>query len=268
MFKLFKKTKTLFWLIGILGGIIVGIISGIALKSIGQCLANTLLWAIAVSIVLEFKAIKLFNEIEKLRQDCRIGEAVEKYEELLPKANGKSLNTVRNNLFTCCFSKGDFERAEFYISSISPSFPDNSAGIFSKCIYYQNLAALYVETDRLIEAEKALNAARLLFENPKLTFEHKTVSASYWHNEKMTLNIKSGHFDVAQKYFETKLLTDTTKLSKVTDNRFLAEIYIHYGEVEKAKECCSFIIENGGDTCYVTLAKKMLDSINAQQTEI
>jgi len=276
MDELYDDLKSIKFLIYILGAIVDWYLlcngffwfdnNKVTLKEFMPILLLFILFMIIIgclsNFLLNFIANKRLTKKFKLLENCKVKEFIEYYEKLLQKCesivNKKYLKyNLILNLSMGYIDYGKPEEALKILLSIetivfnSRKFNSKRYGNFFQILFYNNLVAAYLLEGNIEKSEEILGKFKEILENSnKVNKVLKIYYYDLYEEKEIIYNIKKQNYENAEYFCNKKLKLSDTILQKVKNNYWLANIYIHFNDKEKAKSCIDYVLENGGDTYY------------------
>ena len=77
-------------------------------------------------------------------------------------------------------------------------------------------------------------------------------------SKKVIIQIESGDFEGVEQILLMLLEKAKSNLWQVCTSYYLARVYLHRGNTEKAKRYIDFVMQYGGDTVYKTKLSEIL----------
>jgi len=97
-------------------------------------------------------------------------------------------------------------------------------------------------------------------DDPKLQKmeKEKNLLFDIYTSKKVILQIETGDFEGAEQILLMLLEKSRSNLWQVCTSYYLARVYLHKGDTEKAKRYIDFAMQYGGDTVYKSELAKMI----------
>ena len=262
MFKMFKRSYALYWVLAISGAIAIYYAMWQKYpESMLVLLAIPLIsvWVFVSAVIAQCYFVKLHEKItDILTKECNPGNYIAFYEKILKrKSLGKFKSYVVLNLCTGYAISGDVEKEKCLLDSIR-FFPDTRRGVADKVCYFNNLAAYYININNIEEAENALENMKLTLHEPKL---YKSIYESFYSlytSKTFALNLVKGNCAGVEEFFNIAFDKEKNKLGKVAAKYRLGILYTHLGETKKAAIAFEYVLQNGNKTYYVQKANEYL----------
>ena len=278
MYKCFKKSRILWWVVLILELIFIALFF-VDLEVAGRKVLPPfgvditlhwilMLWVlspIVAGIISEIYARKLMRAVDSiLYEECDPCKFVAEYERFLPKTPENIIPFMYLMICNGCLLAGDIESAKKYIDQIK-GFPKNKAkNALYRLVHYSNMVGYsssfedWVATDNWLEKMKEIldDSANGIKPNLRDGFRLTYISQLY------AVNISKGEFEGAEEVFLADINTSKSKISKVLSQHRLGKVYLHFNRLDEAKAAFEYVITNGNTTGCVTEAKELLEHIN------
>lgn len=251
---------------GLTAGYFISVFAGIAaifalfeIPGIGDLFGIlALIWVLFCAFFFNRAANQKFVNINNIMfEQCECRKYIAEYNRLFARSTKRTKDFLLLNLATGYICFGDFEKAFSILNEVNPFFKDNNLGRSCMAIYYNNLLTVYRHFADNKNAESALNMLRAMLSNPKFKPALKVRINNIIDFHHCISDIEQGNYENAEKVFLDELSSAESRYDRVAINYYLAKIYSEKGETEKAEECISFVIQNGGDTFCVQKAKEL-----------
>ena len=203
-------------------------------------------------------ATRRLNGVLELLNNCHVQEAARKYEALLTRARRTTVPHLKLNLSACYLEAGESRRAIETLESMPP-MPEKKPWALTQLCRNLNLAGGLRMLDRLDEADTALSRAEACMADVSDKALERNGLRSACAVQTMLQKMTRGDFDGAIPFFTAQLETAGNLRKTVASHYDLAWALSHEGRQEEAREHLQYVAENGGDTWYVSAAKKRLE---------
>ena len=224
---------------------------------------EVLVGALAALLIIDhFYAVLVFRSYFKILYDnC---DAV-KYIKKLRRRNKNDVsvgyrynNMLRAYLALGLYYGGFFDEAKRVLEEIAAS-PQMNRNI--KMLYTQLGFLMAVQGRNYDTAEKQLGD----MENLITTHKHRKGYMTKLQNSvayyRFILRLKQGEFAGAEEVLNRQLRTATRRLSRVSISCYLADVYVHNGDKEKAVTSLEYAVQNGNNLHIASLAKQKLHEL-------
>ena len=268
MLKLFRNLHILYLVVGLTGVVALGSLPLLVPRMFLLGFPLALLWAFLCGWFFNGRAKKRMQKINDFRMEqCDLKSYTEAMEKIFFERHSKKLDSfIRASLSTGYHDLGMPEKALELLHE-APVFLPNASGATTRVIYYNNMASSYLQ---LYDSENASRCLKQMHEglsDPMLPPQLRSVYAQLLQDKEQIGRMVRGDYHGAEDYFRLYLERNPQRLPQTVGHYYLAKIYMHRDDVEKAKECLRFAAENGGDTFYAKQAKDILAGLAAKQEE-
>jgi tetratricopeptide (TPR) repeat protein len=157
---------------------------------------------------------------------------------------------------------GDFTSCSEILESID--LDQKAASPILKILYYINLADIYINLNKINEAQRILSKAYEILQVTRLSKRNKLTLERYYTFNHFTIEFSKGITDGMEEFL---LMINKQPLSKrflISSNLATAEFYLRENKVNIAKEYLQFVIDDGNKLYDAVRAQKMMDSIEEQ----
>ncbi len=200
----------------------------------------------------------LIKALNALNDECDPYPLLKEAENHMSYAYSQSNKQVLLIDYCCALSEiGEYKENLEKLESIIIDKYTSTLPI-TKAIYYNNLAAAYLNLNVLEKAELCINKAKQLYDELKNVKQKNMLSSS----------IQSNIANLAyhrQDYNKSIEILDNIQTKNLRDSVYIAlsyaEIYIVQDKIEEAKLKLQFVIENGNKLIAVQRAKDLLAKI-------
>lgn len=276
MYHAFKSAKAVYWISLILAFLIPGLlfmtINGWSLINIKNENIKSLLQYILIAVLLvaawfasgAYLGWRIRKVTNILIQECDPRRFIQEMDATLKRACFKRpSNITRYLLFK---AQAYFEMADVHSTAETLDkikvFRENRSGVFDKIYYLDMLAILQIENGELEEAEKTVEEMTVFIEKAKLNSKQRKSLWKWPESKKVQIRMKRGDYSGCREWLEQELIDTKQMLYKVSLNYTLGKVYLHFQEIEKAKEAFNFVVEHGNKLARVNKAKEYLQSID------
>lgn len=232
-----------------------------------------IIWCIGCAYFFQLKAGKRLNQLAKLRaEECRIeafmdaweGFRKQKHLFISTRARNNYEQMIKLNLSVAYLDLGEREKSLEMLLTVPTKFANNAAGATYRLTYYNNLAAVYLRLHNLEQAEQNLVLLKETLEYPGLLKSSRDVFFDAYQSKQILLEMEKGNYEGAEEFFLGCLKKESPKLTRVYNHYYLADIYRHFGNKERERECLTFVTDNGGDSIYAFDADRRLELLKLE----
>lgn len=261
MVNCFKELKYLYFVIGMIGAIIILLLCNHSMNLVVGFFGG-IIWLFIVLITLEFFAIRKVNKIKNIMlDDCRCAEFIRICNNLLFDQSKKSLKTFwLLNLSSGYLNMGNMKLTEKTLNSIE-TFANNRMGAMLLVAYYNNLVAYYIYMKDFENAIDSFEELKRALNNKKLTKKYRDYLTHMCNEKQSMIRIADNNYDGAEQLFIDAFEREKHMLVKVYAKYTLGVVYIHDNRISEAIEALEFAVKNGGDSCYTKEAKLRLEKL-------
>lgn len=255
---IFKDLKRMYFLIGGLGGVMIAL--SLSMLNVGSLFVNCAIatfWILAINYYLNRIAGQRLIKLRSLVSDCKCREYIDAVQELRSGTKKKE-KWLEFDLSSGYLALGDYEKALKILKAVPLRNDGTRIDILEQLFINSNLISIYTELNQIPSAENALRNVEQLLDYPVLRDSHKAMYGSILLQRRIVLDIAKGNYEGNKETLINLLSRERTTLGKVAFHYRLGLIYIFEKQYGKAEECLSFVIENGGDTRFVSMAKEQL----------
>ncbi|MBE6761116.1 MAG: tetratricopeptide repeat protein [Ruminococcaceae bacterium] len=261
MFQLYKDLKIWYWVLIVIIAIPIAVYGAISEKIEFILLAMIVPFFVVIGVCIV--ASKRIQELNKIRENnCNIAQYYTALNELrLNCKNAKNLNILNMNIAVAFLDMGRYSDAFNILMGINPiTFGKGAFGVKGRGVYYNNLSYAYIGLGDLESAEKVLVNLKQCIDDPKLQKmeKEKNLLFDIYTSKKVILQIETGDFEGAEQILLMLLEKSRSNLWQVCTSYYLARVYLHKGDTEKAKRYIDFAMQYGGDTVYKSELAKMI----------
>ena len=260
-FKLYKDLNLIYILGCIIGIPLFAVIFALLGLDIGRMIAYEILGILLFAIVLNIIASKRAEKLLKRREDCDITGFIEAYEEFLER-NSKNNNFLAINLSAGYIDKGDYEKAEYILSTVKFANKSNIQILEMKSVYLNNICELYTRLGNKEQAEKYFEELQQILYDSKVKYPQNVITAHLCRTQKIGIEMMTASPELRLQYCEILLATADTMLKKVEVEYDFGKAYEDLGDTEKAKEHYGYAAQYGGSSIYCKKAKDRLENLN------
>ncbi len=255
MYKVYKGLTVLF--------VVICLVVAAVLLWTAETIFGGLVWALIWALGASFAFCVILGIVEsrkmKLLENCRPRDFVDHTEKVFPTVKPKdSRNTYCINLYAGYADLGNYPKALEYLEEMDTNFPENYTGKLQEHAWHYNRCDYCLEIGDWKRAEAELEAAENVLASEKIYNVMKNSLFRMNQAQRYALNMVRGNYDGAETFFTNYLAVEKTLRGKVYAKFNLAKIYLHFGETEKARQAAMYVIQSGGQTCYVEKAKDWL----------
>ena len=214
-------------------------------------------------------SIKFRVKIKKHLQNCDIDYCISLNENILKKRsiNKKKNRNVKIQVLFCLF---DYYLIQNHLSKAKEVFQQLEENYASKYFtkeadlsYTMNKCKYYIKT-------KQFDTAHILLNEIKTILDSKSYKRYYdiYFSLKYRLNIEEKNDYYGADLFYSQLLDKSSSMiTKVEYSTLLGQVYLHNGEMEKAKKAFLFANINGNNTYYAKIAEEALEQIKSYENK-
>lgn len=153
---------------------------------------------------------------------------------------------------------GEYDDALSILNDLASVKPQKQADIYGVSVQY-NICTLCLKLGRTDEAENHLDslikAMAVLSAGKYKKYEKLLKSAQY------SVNIAKGEYDYAENAFNEAFEIAEKNYEKVKAKHDLGSVYIHFGDIARAKEAFEYVITNGNKLHVVEEARQQLKQL-------
>ena len=260
-FNVYKDLKLIYILGCIIGIPLFAVIFALSGVEIGGIVINEIFLLLLFGVVLSIIATKRVDKLLEKYDNCQIKEFVEAYEELLEREN-KHEDVLVFNLSAGYISSGQYEKAEYLLSTVKFANKKGIMAVTPKAMYYNNLCALYLGLENKELAQKYFEELQQLIYTPKLKYPQNAAIAHLCSSKKIEIEMMDATPEERIKFCEILLATADTMLKKVEVEYDFGKAHEDLGDTEKAKEHYGYAAQYGGSSIYCKKAKDRLENLN------
>lgn len=228
----------------------------------------TVIWSFGCAFFFQLLARKRLYQSYGLRnEECRIKDFLNVWEGFLNR-NYHFISTrmgnyygqmIRLNLSVAYLDMGENGKSLELLLAVPTEFSNNAGGTTHRLTYYNNLTAVYLRLHNLEQAEQNLTLMKKALERVKLQNNQYNTFYDAYQSQQMLLEMQKGNYEGAEEFFLERLKKESLKITQVYIYYYLADVYQHFGNTERERECLTFVSDNGGDSIYALNAKKRLE---------
>lgn len=275
MYKYFKLTNILYWVLG-LGGMIAIAIAFFLLRT-AACIrtmnwgaagefaifaAALIIWVYGSDYLIEVMALRKMQRITNiLNNECDPERFLAEIDKLQKIKNKEVYTTYMTLNKVCALENMDrAQEAKGILSSIT-SFATSRLGRLNQAMHLYLTAWVQIDLEDITGAENAIMQLKTFTGSKKLPQKAgETVRMEY---EKLAaaLEILKGSFEGAEGNCKSLFERATTELSRLDAKYYLGKTYLYYGKTNKAREAFQYVIDHGNKLHMVTKAKKELEKL-------
>lgn len=202
---------------------------------------------------------KKLAELMKLYEDCRISEFIKEYRDVVNQGVfGEARDFALINLTAGYTMAGNFEAALGALRSVNPNFSHRPSGISAAAAYYNNLCLYCIEVNDIYGAEQSIRQLGDLLTKPAISSAYEKLIRRSLESKKALLDMRRGNYDGKAVVFRRLFDTAATLAERVSCAYRLAGISRYFGNGDEEKDWLTFVAENGRDTRYAVMARRML----------
>lgn len=158
---------------------------------------------------------------------------------------------------------GDYSSAKNILCQF-PS-PKRSAQYATYVVQYTYLMfRYYLQTCHTEKAAINLEKMNEALENEKVYSHWRPNLIKQFEMGEVLLRMNRSEFDGVKYFFETRIEDASSKIEKVTLKFYLGQAYINDEQFPEAKAEFEYVVKQGGDTRFVSLAKEYLEQIRSR----
>ena len=207
--------------------------------------------------------------INKHLKNCDVDYCISLNENILKK---RSINKKKNRnvkiqvlfyLFDEYLTQNNLSKATEILQQINETCTTEKTDLsytMVKCEYY-------IATKQFDTAHILLNEIKTILDSKSYKIYKKVYYESYL-SLKYRLNIAEKNDYYGADLFYSQLFDKSSSMiGKVASSTHLGQVYLHNGEIEKAKKAFLFASENGNNTYYAKTAKEALEQIKSSENK-
>ncbi len=230
------------------------------------------LWVIICALLAQALAQKQLTKINALRRRCELKKYVAEYEKILSqhKKSNMFIHNARQmaqlNLILGYIESGRLDDAERMLFEEAAYIPaeKTSKSLTYRLLYYNYMTDYYLAREELDKAEESLATFRELVQQIPTRKPYEDGLRSH-HGLQMQLELERGNLWEAESYYTSLYhrLPQAKRLSQMSAVLIylrMAKIHWWKQEREALEEAVAFVQRNGGDSCYGTVAGRLLET--------
>ncbi len=260
MLKMLRSTRIGYYVTSITGAFAIIFWQLFINNNVGMAIALAFLWILIMATIFSIVAAKRIRKINTyLYNECKPQKFVEEMEKLYNQQTEEgNKNTIRISLSAGNIDAGNLERGKQYLDQVTPLSVKKYVDVLRQIVFFNNRATYYMRTGQLMEAEMDLACMQEVLKTKKLFEKNRRKYMDAYEYKKVQLGIISNQFDGAEKILKIGLEREKSMLSQVSFRYYLGLVYLHEQKMTEARECFTFVVEHGGTTWYVGMAKEKL----------
>ncbi len=260
--RFFTDLKVGYYISSVLGAVLLFGFLSLLEVSIFITIPIMLLWIFLCSIVCTvISGKRVDKKVNEFHNNCNVTEFLDFNIEISNELR-KPDNSVNINLATAYFYLGNFETAYNILEIVKLKPSSNTVNAVTGISYYRLLFVLCLKLDKREEAERALDSILEISKMPFVKYPYTETFKLYYHVCSMDYNVKYNDLILNEEYYLNDIKAQNITISKVVSIFEIAEFYYKNEQYDKSKNAYNFVIQNGGNTFYVAIAKEKLKILN------
>ncbi len=272
MYKYFKLTKNLYWLLGVGGMLIIALLFFFlrspacirtftvgALAEFGIFAGAMVAWMYGSDYAVEAVAIrKMRGVLDILVEECD--------PERFLGYTGKMRNVENKEVYTTYMAlnhargllyAGRMQESYTIIRGIQ-TFTKGRKGRLNNLFYLELLAETQLGLHAYEEADKSLALFKEMLGKTKLAADKRSRMELEYEQLQIALDLRKGLHEGAAEKLQAIFNKAGHELHRVTAKYHLGKAYMHFGQTREAREAFQYVIDHGNKLHIVTEAKDTL----------
>lgn len=266
-----KVSKRIYFYMGFIWSLVIAFALLVLLKGSGSYKMSVIIPVVIANVIIAaiiaFRYEKKHLAIIKgyFSDDCRPEISIAEYDKQIGgRLNRREKLYARVHKSTPMYYCGSWRECAGLLEAV-PFNINNIRDIQITMVSLNNSLLCYVMLGETEKAEECMEKLSVLVSGKVM---QKDSSRAFLENtekwisaKRHVLNIEHGSFGGEQAFFENMKEKSESNIEKVHNSHYLSKIHMHDKNYEKALECVNFIIEKGGTSFYVGLAKEAKEYI-------
>ncbi len=226
-----------------------------------------------IILLKSISSIKFRVKINKHLENCDVDYCISLNENILKK---RSINKKKNRnvkiealfyLFYGYLIQNNLSKAKEVLQQLEENYASKYFTKKADLLYTINKCEYYIATKQFDTAHILLNEIKTILDSKSYKIYKKSYYESYF-SLKYRLNIaEKNDYYGADLFYSQLFYKSSSMIGKVSSSTRLGQVYLHNGEIEKAKKAFLFASENGNNTYYAKTAKEALEQIKSSENK-